>query len=95
MPNFKTPVPIPPRLLTSSSCASEGQLSLVRVHILTAACEDDRLLGCSSVSIIALMMEAVRVSVTSVYSNEATRRCVTESCYLQLSLVLCTQLTGL
>jgi hypothetical protein len=34
--------------------------------------------------VIALMMDAVRTSVTSVYFNETTRRCISEGCHLNM-----------
>jgi hypothetical protein len=40
-----------------------------------------------SVSFIALMMEAVRISKTSVYFNETTQRHIPEGCHLQRNYV--------
>jgi hypothetical protein len=51
---------------------------------------------CSLVEFISLMMEAVRTSETSVYSNETTRRYVPEGSHLNIKFiftVLCFELT--
>jgi hypothetical protein len=63
---------------------------LVRLQVLTAASMKMRafcdIAPCSLVGVhtapITLMMEAVRTSKTSVYSNETTRRNVPESSHL-------------
>jgi hypothetical protein len=42
----------------------------------------------ASITIRAMMMEAVRISETSVYNNEATRRSIPEGYHLKVAILL-------